>query len=134
MATNDAPLLGLRTVIYPAPDLDAAKATFTAVLCVAPYFDEPFYVGFGVGGYELGLSPSTGPAGGPITYWGTSDIGSAFARIAPVAVAVPEPVHEVGEGIKVATVELPGGFLFGLIENPHFAAAERPTDAPGPGL
>ena len=44
--TNDAPLLGLRTVIYPAPDLDAAKATFTAVLGVAPYFDEPFYVGF----------------------------------------------------------------------------------------
>ena len=22
-----------------------------------PYFDQPFYVGFNVGGYELGLSP-----------------------------------------------------------------------------
>ncbi|MDP3909203.1 MAG: hypothetical protein Q8Q14_02335 [Gemmatimonadales bacterium] len=22
-----------------------------------PYFDEPFYVGFNVGGYELGLNP-----------------------------------------------------------------------------
>ena len=50
-------LLGLRTVIYPAPDLAAAKRWFGAVLGVEPYFDEPFYVGFSVGGYELGSTP-----------------------------------------------------------------------------
>ena len=133
MDTNDAPLLGLRTVIYPAPDLAAAKAVFTEVLGVAPYFDEPFYVGFEVGGYELGLSPDADPAAGPITYWGTAELEAAVARITPAAVSMPEPVHDVGEGIKVATVELPGGFRLGLIEHPHFTAAERPAAADGPG-
>ena len=49
--------LGLRTVIYHAPDLAKAKAWYAAAFNVAPYFDEPFYVGFNIGGYELGLNP-----------------------------------------------------------------------------
>ncbi len=43
-------LLGLRTVIYPSPDLGAAKSWWTSLLGVEPYFDEPFYVGYNVGG------------------------------------------------------------------------------------
>ena len=58
--------LGLRTVIYPTPDLAASKAWFARLLGVEPYFDEPFYVGFNVAGYELALDPS----GDPATYWG----------------------------------------------------------------
>jgi hypothetical protein len=34
--------LGLRTVIYHAPDLAKAKAWYAAALRVTPYFDEPF--------------------------------------------------------------------------------------------
>ncbi len=45
-------LEGLRTVIYPSPDLDAAKTWWTGFLGFGPYFDEPFYVGYNVGGYE----------------------------------------------------------------------------------
>ena len=55
---------GLRTVIYPAPDLDAAKAWWTALLGQEPYFDQPFYVGYEVAGYELGLLPDADPADG----------------------------------------------------------------------
>jgi catechol 2,3-dioxygenase-like lactoylglutathione lyase family enzyme len=47
--------LGLRTVIYPSPDLATARAWYAQVLGQEPYFDQPFYVGFSVGGYELGL-------------------------------------------------------------------------------
>ena len=79
-----AMFLGLRTVIYPAPDLDASKAWFTKLTGVEPYFDEPFYVGFEVGGYELGLDPdpsegSSGP-GGSVAYWGVDAIGPAFGE------------------------------------------------------
>ncbi len=45
--------LGLRTIIYPVADLPRAKAWYTALLGHAPYFDEPFYVGYAVGGFEL---------------------------------------------------------------------------------
>ncbi|MCC7126372.1 MAG: VOC family protein, partial [Acidobacteria bacterium] len=33
---------------------------------------------------------------------------------------VVSPAHDVGEGIKVATVADPFGNQIGLIENPHF--------------
>ncbi len=50
---------GLRTVIYAASDLQKAKEWYTQALGKEPYFDQPFYVGFNVGGYELGLDPDT---------------------------------------------------------------------------
>ena len=53
--------LGLRTVIYNPGDMDKAKAWYSSVLGIAPYFDEPFYVGFNVGGYELGLEKGGAP-------------------------------------------------------------------------
>lgn len=47
-------ILGLRTAIYPTPDLAAGKKWYSEVLGLEPYFDQPFYVGFSVGGFELG--------------------------------------------------------------------------------
>ena len=54
-------ILGLRTAIYPSPDLAVAKRWYADVLGIPPYFDEPFYVGFNVGGFELGLVPDGTP-------------------------------------------------------------------------
>jgi len=49
--------LGLRTAISHAPDLAKGKSWYSKILAIQPYFDQPFYVGFSVGGYELGLDP-----------------------------------------------------------------------------
>ena len=58
MTSDTAPTtLGLATVIYQVPDLDRAKAWYAQAFGQAPYFDQPFYVGFEIGGYELGLHP-----------------------------------------------------------------------------
>lgn len=114
--------LGLRTVVYPAPDLAAARAWFTEVLGAAPYFDEPFYVGYDVGGYELGLSPSMPAAEGPITYWGVADAETGLAHLLARGATAHEPVTDVGEGIRVAAAMSPTGSIIGVIENPHFAA------------
>jgi predicted enzyme related to lactoylglutathione lyase len=115
--------LGLRTVIYPVSDLDQAKAWYTAVLGQEPYFAEPFYVGFNVGGFELGLDPSgeSHPgAGGSVTYWGVAEIGAAHARLLELGAKEHNPVQDVGDGIRVAAVLDPFGNVFGIIENPHF--------------
>jgi predicted enzyme related to lactoylglutathione lyase len=113
--------LGLRTVIYPALDLAAAKDWYSKVLDQAPYFDEPFYVGFSVGGFELGLLPSAQPGTvGPQPLWGVANIESAYARLLELGASMLEPVAEVGEGIKVAAVKDPFGNRLGIIENPHF--------------
>jgi predicted enzyme related to lactoylglutathione lyase len=114
-------LQGLRTIVYPAPDLARARDWYSQLLDQPPYFDEPFYVGFNVGGYELGLDPyaAAGP-NGPITYWGVPDAAGAYARLLELGAQTHEAVHEVGGGILVGSVQDPFGNLFGIIQNPHF--------------
>jgi predicted enzyme related to lactoylglutathione lyase len=119
-----APLLGLRTVIYQVPDLARAKEWYARVFRIAPYFDEPFYVGFNVGGYELGLHPAdarttVGP-GGSVAYWGVGDLRATLEELASERVTPFRPVQDVGEGILVAEIADPFGNVIGLIENPHF--------------
>lgn len=124
--------LGLRTVIYPAPDLQASKAWFTGLLGFEPYLDEPFYVGFEVGGYELALDPNAEAGSGPITYWGVPNADTALARLLEAGATARTGVLEVGGGIRVATVLEVGGSIFGVIENPHFVAEPESTEG-GPG-
>jgi predicted enzyme related to lactoylglutathione lyase len=114
-------ILGLRTAIYPAPDLAEAKRWYADVLGVAPYFDEPFYVGFSVGGFELGLVPDGTPGtSGPQPLWGVANIEAAHSRLIQLGAKPLDPIVDVGGGIKVAAVLDPSGNRFGLIENPHF--------------
>ena len=115
-------LLGLRTLIYNVGDLDAAKDWYTKVLGFGPYFDEPFYVGFSVGGFELGLDPDmTGVTSGnsQTGYWGVENIENEFERIKGTGAEVISQVTEVG-GIKYATFRDPSGNTFAIIENPNF--------------
>jgi len=115
------PLLGLRTVIYPSPDLEASKAWWTTLLGVAPYFDQPFYVGFNVAGYELGLLPTADPNDGALTYWGVPDVTEAVAESIAHGATEHTPRSEVGEGIITATVRTPQRAIVGFIYNPHFS-------------
>lgn len=116
-------ILGLRTAIYPVPDLAAGKSFYSQVLGVEPYFDQPFYVGYAVGGFELGLIPDGTPGpDGAGALWGTADAVAELARLVQLGAAVHEPVKDVGEGIKVGSVRDPFGNVFGIIENPHFDA------------
>ena len=116
-------ILGLRTAIYPVADLDAAKRWYSEMLGQAAYFDEPFYVGFSVGGFELGLLPDGQAAvEGARALWGVADITAAFARLLALGATEIEPVTDVGGGIQVAAVRDPFGNRFGLIQNPHFDA------------
>ncbi len=119
--------LGLRTVIYHAPDLAKAKTWYAAALGVAPYFDEPFYVGFEIAGFELGLDPdvnSVNVGSNAVACWGVSDIGEAYGHLLDRGAEPRQPVKEVGGDIKVATVADPFGNVIGLIENPHFKTKE----------
>jgi predicted enzyme related to lactoylglutathione lyase len=118
-------ILGLRTVIYPAPDLQNAKAWYERVLERKPYFDEPFYVGFNVGGFELGLIPDDEVGtSGPQPLWGVDNADTALARLLELGASVIDPVTDVGGGIRVAAVKDPFGNHFGIVENPHFKSSE----------
>jgi len=115
----------LMTAIYPVPDVVAAKAWYAKAFGVEPYFDQPFYVGFNLAGYELGLVPTEAPAHEPgnrgvIAYWGVENADEAWKRITAAGAKPLSAVNDVGEGIRVAVVTDPYGNAIGLIENPHF--------------
>jgi hypothetical protein len=131
MACRDPPppeiipmLLGLRTAIYHTPDIAAGKLWYMKVLGFPPYFDQPFYVGFNVGGFELGLTPDgSKPAAG--AYWGVKDIEPALARLLELGAEPRTDIQDVGPDnetnrIRVADVLDPWGNVFGIIENPTF--------------
>jgi len=119
---------GLRTVIYKVSDLERAKSWYSNVLGQAPYFDQPFYVGFNVGGFELGLDPDTDgvtPGSGAVAYWGVADADAALARLIELGATAQGGVQDVGDGIRLAVVSDPFGNPFGIIDNPHFTIQDR---------
>src|SRR5437867_3474385 len=88
---------GLRTVIYHVTDLAKAKAWYNRVLEKEPYFDQPFYVGYSVGGFELGLIPDGTPGpGGTVAYWAVSDAAAALKRLETLGATVREQLQDVG--------------------------------------
>jgi predicted enzyme related to lactoylglutathione lyase len=131
VSESAARLLGLRTAIYAVADLGAAKAWYSSVLDQAPYFDEEFYVGFNVGGFELGLVPE--PDAPPerdaagVAFWGVEDAAAAYARLLTLGADDHEPVQDVGGGVKIGAVRDPFGNVLGVVENPHFVYAPPPA-------
>ncbi len=114
---------GLRTVIYNVEDIDKAKEWYSSVLGFPPYFDQPYYVGFTVGGFELGLDPDMkkiSRGNNCVAYWGVENIEKEMEHLLKVGAMKNSDVRDVGEGIKVASIKDPFGNVLGIIENPHF--------------
>ncbi len=114
---------GLRSLISQVPDLNEAKAWYSQVTGVEPYFDEPFYVGFEVGGYELGLMPEQGPVtrgDSVFCYWGVDNIEAEYSRLLELGAVSAGDITDVGGDIKTAELKDPWGNSFGIIYNPHF--------------
>lgn len=122
-------MLALCTTIYPVEDLAAAKAWFAEYFGVAPYFDEPFFVGFDIAGYELGLMPASETVrpgtDGSESLWGVADIQAAYERALAMGATTLVAPWNTGEGIWVASVRDPFGNRLGLIENPHFVVPPK---------
>lgn len=122
------PILGLRTTIYRIPDADLKKASdwYSKAFDAKPYFDEPFYVGFNIAGYELGLHPEgENPIGekrthGVETYWGVEDIAKKHAHFLSLGATEVEAPNNVGGEIMVSSVLDPWNNVVGLIYNPQF--------------
>lgn len=117
-------IVGLRTTIYKVGDIDNAKEWYSKAFDATPYFDEPFYVGFNIGGYELGLQPEeeAGILKGEsvLSYWGVEDVELAFNHLITLGAIEHEKPQNVGGNIMVATVKDPWDNILGFIYNPEF--------------
>lgn len=125
---------GVQSVIYGVSNLEEAKAWYTTLLEIEPYFEAECYVGYSVGGFELGLDPDarnvTSRADGVVAYWGVQDIAAQVERMNSLGARQHGEIVDVGEGIQMASFLDPFGNVFGLIQNPHFKLTPGLTPDP----
>jgi CubicO group peptidase (beta-lactamase class C family) len=121
---NVKSILGLRTTIYRVPDLEKAKEWYAKAFETPAYFDEPFYVGFTIGGYELGLLPEEGRVKERTpnveSYWGVSDIAKSYQHFLDLGAKALDEPSNVGGEMMTATLLDPWDNVIGLIYNPYF--------------
>jgi predicted enzyme related to lactoylglutathione lyase len=111
---------GIKTVIYPVKDIARAKTLYTTLLGVTPIMDEAYYVGFKVGGQDIGLDPNGHNQGmtGPVGYWHVDDIKQSLQSLLDGGAQAQQPVTDVGGGKLVAWVRDADGNPIGLIQTP----------------
>jgi predicted enzyme related to lactoylglutathione lyase len=127
---------GLTTVTYTSNNHDAAKAWFSKLLDVAPYFDNPGYAEFRIGDHqhELGLIdgkyadylggdvvPADGRAGA-IVYWHVDDVQAMIDYAVSIGAKLHDPPREFqpGSGFVGASVIDPFGNVLGFMYSPHY--------------
>ncbi|WP_030156521.1 VOC family protein [Glycomyces sp. NRRL B-16210] len=123
-------LRGFTTISYFAEDLEAAKAWYTELLGIEPYFEVPGgYVEFRVGDYqhELGIVQSgwaphdtTAAPGGAIMNWHVDEIDAAIERLLAMGATAYEPKTERGPGFVTAAFLDPFGNVLGVMYNRHY--------------
>lgn len=120
---------GLRTCTYRVSDLQKAKQWYSDAFGTKPYFDEPYYVGFDIEGFELGLLPeieARGPGlGGATAYWAADNLDEEITRFEALGARLHSPKQDVGGGILLATMLDPFGNEIGLIFNPNFTVIRQ---------
>ena len=115
-------LNGLRSAIYPVADLQTAKLWYETLLGHAPYFESDAYIGFDVGGFELGLLRTADGASvnGAEVLWGVADAAATLKALVEHSGVIIAPLTNVGDNILTAAIEDPFGNRLGIIENPNF--------------
>ena len=117
-------MLGLRTTIYMVSNIIEATARYSKAFNTKPYFNEPFYVGFNIGGYELGLQPEEKDVNSKtenvFSYWGVNDINEAYKHLMDLGATKHEAPNNVGGDIMVASLYDPWNNIIGIIYNPYF--------------
>ncbi|MFL0352042.1 VOC family protein [Xanthomarina sp. GH4-25] len=120
-------MLGLRTTIYKVNNLSEAKAWYVKAFKIEPYFDESFYVGFNIQGYELGLLPEEEQiqkGENILSYWGVEDIQKTYEHLLNLGATKHEEPNNVGGELMVASVFDPWNNIIGIIYNPYFKLPE----------
>jgi predicted enzyme related to lactoylglutathione lyase len=116
---SDSSTQGIKTVLHPVSDLEAAKPVYTALLGMAPQADASYYVGYEAEGQHIGLVPGGGPQGmtSPVAFWHVADIEAKLAEVTAAGATIKEPAHDVGGGRLVATIADPDGNVLGLLQD-----------------
>ncbi len=112
---------GLATIRHHAEDLAAARAWYSEVLGIEPYFERPEYIEFRLGDYrqELGISRTPSAPAGVVAYWHVDDVDAEMARLLRLGAKEHEPLRDYGD-FRAGAVLDPFGNILGIMRNPHY--------------
>ncbi len=102
----------IRSLVIPVTDLDATKAVYTALLG-APHTDEPYYVGYNVEGFEVGLNPA-GQGGGPVAFADVDDLDATRETLLAAGATERDAPRQVAPEARVCVLADPDGNPIGL--------------------
>ena len=102
----------IRSLVVPVSDLAAAKPVYTALLG-APHTAEAYYVGYNVGGFEVGLAPGD-VAGGPVAYADVDDLDATRDALLAAGATERTAPREVAPEVRVCVLADPDGNPIGL--------------------
>ena len=124
MSEKESLMLGLRTTCYVVSDLTKATEWYSKAFGTNPYFNESFYVGFNIQGFELGLLPvkklKDKETDSALSYWGVENINKTYQHLLDLGATKHEKPTNVGGELMVASVYDPWNNIIGIIYNPEF--------------
>ena len=123
-------LRGMCTTSFYAADLDAARAWYSDLFGIEPYYVVPDgYLEWRIGDYEgeFGIvnaayanpGQADSPAGAVI-YWAVDDVEAALATLLEKGATLYQPVTVRGEGFITAAAVDPFGNILGVMFNQHY--------------
>lgn len=118
-------MLGLRTHIVRASDIQEVANWYEKVFQKSPYFQNESYIGFEVEGFEFGVFKYFPEEEVSIwkninIYWGVEDIDTEFKRLSALWMKPMMDIVDVWEWIKMWDFIDPFGNFFWIIYNPNF--------------
>ena len=102
----------IRSLVIPVSDLEAAKAIYAALLG-APHTDQPYYVGYNVDGFEIGLAPGD-VAGGPVAYADVEDLDATRGTLLAAGATERSAPRQVAPEARVCVLADADGNPIGL--------------------
>jgi predicted enzyme related to lactoylglutathione lyase len=106
----------IKVIVYPVSDVEKAKSFYSAFLGTKPYVDSPYYIGYRVGDFELGLDPNSKV--GPIAYIDVTDIKSSIESMVEAGAEIVQEPKDVANGLLVAQLKDADGNMIGFRQQP----------------
>ena len=102
----------IRSVVIPVSDLDASKAIYTAAYGT-PHTDEPYYVGYNIDGFEIGLNPAN-DTDGPVVNLDVDDLDAAREALLGAGAVEKSAPRQVAPEVRICVLADKDGNPIGL--------------------
>jgi predicted enzyme related to lactoylglutathione lyase len=102
----------IRSLVIPVSDPAAAKAVYTALLG-SPHTDEPYYVGYNINGFEVGLNPAGG-GGGPVAFADVDDLDATRQTLLAAGATERDASRQVAPEVRICVLADADGNPIGL--------------------